>query len=786
MGKKGFNKNDLINFIYRLFYAIPTAVAIFLQLHAMIKDSGVLEEYADERWEGYSLGAVYAAAILVLLLFSFLISSVITLTKWTKLIFALILFAGVIAMMIFRLLPERITVSVVFCLILILITDSLRGFLKRENDSRVITLFPFFILAFLFINFMPVSENPVDWSGLVRVIERISDGGRKVLNHIGLGTADYGSADIGFDGDNALFKSLRHRSDEVLNVSSDSFKKGATYLTGKIYSDFDGKKWTITPAEDMEDYCRLMDTIETLSSINETYPHNTGDVCSYDYISITIKDMRTEYAFLPSKTIIGSRGGVEVNCNGDNILFPEKKKFGYEYKVGSFILNRDGEDVIKYHREISDEVFHKIASKYRVTGGYIVTYEDLLNYRQKIREVYGNAPVVSEAVSDLITEITNGYNDAVSGNGVNAVDDTQGISDSYITYEKLRAIESWLSSHDYSIDIDIDPENMESAESFLDHFLLEDTSGYCSYYATAFVLMARAIGVPARYVEGYRIAANDYRSVMVFSDMAHSWPEAYFEGVGWIHFEPTPGFEGAANWGQPLMAPEYYEALQEEKKAESTEDGIFLGNSPREEDIDAEALLEAARLERERLEKEERLRLEAENRRKRQILFTVLGIIFGSMLLALFITVLIRLLYENARMKKLTGKSRTVAFCMRCFLILDCFGLRPVTGETLTEFALRVRDYFREWEEGAGKGSDFSREIKFIEVYESIIYSRRTDSDEENRDKSGRGNKSGNTVVLEDYIRLKKLIRKDHSKAKLLYLVSLIFGRKPLMNGHFI
>ncbi len=785
MGKKGIRKNDLINFIYRMFYAIPMAAAIFIQLRAMITESGVLEEYADERWEGYSLGAVYAAAILVIVLISFLISSVITLTKWTKLVFAVILFVGVIAMMIFRLLPERITISLIFCLILILITDSLRGFMKKENDSRVITLLPFFVLAFLFVNFMPVSEKPVDWSGLVRMIERISDGGRKVLNHLGLGTADYGSADIGFDGDNSLFKNLSHRNDEVLNVTSDSFKKGSTYLIGKVYSDFDGKKWSLTPGEDVEDYSRLMDTIETLSAAYETYPYNSGDVISYDYSGVTIKDMRTEYAFLPSKMIVGSRGGVEVKCNGDNILFPEKKKFGYEYQVGSFILNRDGEDLIKYHREISEETFKKTATKYRVTGGYILTEEDLLNYREKIREVYGKDPNVSQEVYDLINEITNGYDTAYE-NETAETDGSQGISDSFLIYEKLRAIESWLSSHDYSIDIDIDPEDMQSPESFLDHFLFEDTSGYCSYYATAFVLMARAIGVPARYVEGYRIAANDYRSVMVFSDMAHSWPEVYFEGVGWIRFEPTPGFEGAATWGQPLMPPEYYEKLHEEKLAESTDDGLFLGNSPREEDIDAEALLEAARLERERLQEEERLRLEAENRRKRQILFTVLGIIFGIMLLALFITVLIRLLYENARMKKLTGKSRTVAFCMRCFLILDCFGLRPVTGETLTEFALRVRDYFREWEEGAGKGSDFSRDIKFIEVYESIIYSRRTDSDEENRDKSGRGNKLGNTVVLEDYIRLKKLIRKDHSKAKLIYLVSLIFGRKPLMNGHFI
>jgi len=61
-------------------------------------------------------------------------------------------------------------------------------------------------------------------------------------------------------------------------------------------------------------------------------------------------------------------------------------------------------------------------------------------------------------------------------------------------------------------------------------------------FAGSMVLMLRAQGIPARWVQGY--ATGDYdadRQVYVVRDtIAHSWPEVYFMGYGWIRFEPTP------------------------------------------------------------------------------------------------------------------------------------------------------------------------------------------------------------------------------------------------------
>jgi transglutaminase-like putative cysteine protease len=74
-----------------------------------------------------------------------------------------------------------------------------------------------------------------------------------------------------------------------------------------------------------------------------------------------------------------------------------------------------------------------------------------------------------------------------------------------------------------------------------EYFLFEQKVGYCDLFATALTLMARAAGVPARFVTGYQ---GDYdekteRFVVRESD-AHAWTEVYLRGRGWVDIEVTP------------------------------------------------------------------------------------------------------------------------------------------------------------------------------------------------------------------------------------------------------
>jgi hypothetical protein len=110
------------------------------------------------------------------------------------------------------------------------------------------------------------------------------------------------------------------------------------------------------------------------------------------------------------------------------------------------------------------------------------------------------------------------------------------------SYERALAIESYLRSIPYSLGVPIPPRNRDA----VDVYLFDLKQGYCDYSASAMVVLARAAGIPARLVTGF--AGGNYepaRGVWVVTAAdAHSWPELYFPGTGWVEFEPTGGRPG--------------------------------------------------------------------------------------------------------------------------------------------------------------------------------------------------------------------------------------------------
>ena len=106
-------------------------------------------------------------------------------------------------------------------------------------------------------------------------------------------------------------------------------------------------------------------------------------------------------------------------------------------------------------------------------------------------------------------------------------------------YDRAVAIESYLREYPYTLDVPAPTRQNDIA----DYFLFELKEGYCDYYATAMVVLARAAGIPARMVVGYATGRYDIgnaRYVVTEAD-AHAWVEVYFPGYGWIEFEPTAG-----------------------------------------------------------------------------------------------------------------------------------------------------------------------------------------------------------------------------------------------------
>jgi len=108
-------------------------------------------------------------------------------------------------------------------------------------------------------------------------------------------------------------------------------------------------------------------------------------------------------------------------------------------------------------------------------------------------------------------------------------------------YDKAKAIETFLRSYPYTLDLPAPPPDRD----VVDYFLFDIQTGYCDYYATSMVVLSRAVGLPARIVVGYvggQYEEENDRYLVSEAD-AHTWVEIYFDEFGWIPFEPTAAID---------------------------------------------------------------------------------------------------------------------------------------------------------------------------------------------------------------------------------------------------
>lgn len=140
--------------------------------------------------------------------------------------------------------------------------------------------------------------------------------------------------------------------------------------------------------------------------------------------------------------------------------------------------------------------------------------ESQLNNIYRMYELYTDTEGVTEDIDKLAHEITDQY-------------DTD--------YEKCEAIVDYFIKNGYIYDLDFEPD-----DESIDYFLFESKTGVCTSYATSMVLMARAVGIPSRYVEGFAALERDEEGSYVVRDShAHAFVEAYIPGAGWMTFDPT-------------------------------------------------------------------------------------------------------------------------------------------------------------------------------------------------------------------------------------------------------
>jgi len=159
-----------------------------------------------------------------------------------------------------------------------------------------------------------------------------------------------------------------------------------------------------------------------------------------------------------------------------------------------------------------------------------------------------NAATSTDAGDPIYLELPDNWPDEVRDT---ALEVTAGAT---TPYESALALQNWFRDPDewsYSLDVQ-SGHGTNAIEVFL-----RERVGYCEQFAGTYAAMMRSLGYPSRvsvgFTSGNAIGGGTYS---VLGKNAHAWPEVWFDGLGWVTFEPTPGrgSPGAENYTQ--VAPQ--------------------------------------------------------------------------------------------------------------------------------------------------------------------------------------------------------------------------------------
>lgn len=239
------------------------------------------------------------------------------------------------------------------------------------------------------------------------------------------------------------------------------------------------------------------------------------------------------------------------------------------------------------------EVFRRgEANRYRT-----VSSEDAHEYYQYIAAMEKYS---SEFVDKHYLEVNTPARDAIMNNIIPAITHG-GVYATDTPYEKGRFVEQvvkYLGGYEYTLS----PGRLPEGRDFVDYFLFESKKGYCTYFASAAVMIIRSAGIPARYVEGYVVPerqfvkkGNSYVAT-VTDENAHAWIEVFVKGIGWVDVEVTKGYTSSSISGDDheydsenntTVNPDEDEyTTPEEDESSKEDDGNGSHNGNKEEDSD--------------------------------------------------------------------------------------------------------------------------------------------------------------------------------------------------------
>jgi uncharacterized membrane protein YgcG len=274
----------------------------------------------------------------------------------------------------------------------------------------------------------------------------------------------------------------------VMRVSLEPMVGSPVYVRGQSFDTFDGASWS----------------------------NDDSDMRSLDVASGTWTKLPVEQPAIPA-SVVQVRQSYEMLVDLEGVVFTAFRPASLRFADGSV----DSVNVDESGRTVRIDGAIKAHSRYDVDG---------------IQDVFAKGSLV---VADRSNRRRETFRDLQVPAGIDArvkqiaIEQTTGAT---TDYDKAVALERYLRrSYYYSLSHDV------SGPQVVNDFMLRTKRGHCALFASSMVVMARSVGLPARYVTGFLAQERTLDGFIVRGSDGHAWVEVYIDGAGWLSFDPTSG-----------------------------------------------------------------------------------------------------------------------------------------------------------------------------------------------------------------------------------------------------
>ncbi len=619
-----------------------------------------------------------------------------------KRIFAALVVVGMLAAMGLRWEVDHISVVFLGTYVMLVYGEWVQGRWEKvrgggnTREAHTLWIMPFLVLYLLLMAAMPAPEEPYDWMWAKKLYSQVEDAVMTFTRNLKWGSREgFGMAFTGFSEEGELGGNLQQDAGEIMTIQvqpgGGQYRPENLYLAGSISDTFDGRGWSRERQGAFGE--AFLDTLQTLYLARRTNGEYERDYLREICLDIRYEDFNTSHIFVPLKTWRLEQWDertLDYVSEGEEFRWEGQKGYGTEYRLRYYEMNLGQaqfdwalEQALDEPEETKEEIWAEALQECSRKINYNFTVDEVQAYRQAVLRDYLGEIELSAEVRSWLQKATEGAQTQV---------------------EKLRAIERGLAGLSYTRTPGDLPKWVRGEREFLDYFLLESRQGYCTYFATAFVLLARAEGIPARYVQGYCVPVEE-GTTLVYSNMAHAWPEVYLEGAGWIPFEPTPGY-GEQRYHSWELAQPKDGVLREEIILPPEPEAVSNGNMGNA-GADPEAQEKWKEAEREQ--------------RAQRISWKLAGLGGLAILLACGGLWIIDGIRHRRRYQKLEPEEKLRTEVFQNLELLRWLGLERKPWETLQETGERARGL---------PGLETDERPRFLEDYERVVYgAKRVEAD---------------------------------------------------------